>query len=412
MPLYSYKGFKSSSGAAVKGKIEAENIKFAKSKLKLSMNIIVSEIKEQDVKVSSSSGSIVDRILSYIKPKVTLNDIAIMTRQFATLQSAHVPIDDSLRALIQQVENESLSRVLSYVKDSVSEGKPLGESMSNHPKYFDRLYVNMVTAGEASGTLVLVLTRLADYLEYRAKIKSDVMGALAYPFIMILASFGIIAYLFVSVVPKLQKVFSSLKVDLPFFTQILIGVSNFLQNHLIAIFVVVGIMLFLFKKWRSTESGRVKFDRALLKIPIFGGIVMRVNISRFTKTLSTLLSSGVPIISALEITKNTIANSIIAKVVKDSIVSVQEGESLGLTIEKSGHFPPLVAHMIKTGEKTGEIEAMLEHVAKAYDVEVERKIAATISLIEPAMIILMGAIVVVVVVAMLVPMLGVMSQMR
>ena len=411
MPLYSYKGFKAATGSSIKGKIEAENIKIAKSKLKSSLSIIVSEIKEEKTKQNNSQ-SILQKIGRAIKPSVSQTEISIMTRQFATLQSAHVPIDESLRALIQQVENETLSSVLSAVKDGVSEGKSLGDSMSLHPNCFDKLYVNMVTAGEASGTLDLVLTRLADFLEYQAKVKGDIFAALAYPLIMILASFGIIAYLFVSVVPKLQKVFSSLKVKLPLFTELLIGFSNFVQNNLLIIFLVLAILGFLFQKWRTSQKGKVKFDRVLLKLPIFGGIVMRVNVSRFTKTLSTLLSSGVPILAALEITKNTIANSIIAKVVSDSIVSVQEGESLGLTIEKSGQFPPLVSHMIKTGEKTGEIETMLEHVSKAYDVEVERKIAATISLIEPAMIILMGIIVVIIVIAMLVPMLSVMSQMR
>lgn len=413
MPLYQYKGFHATTGAATKGKLEADNLKIAKQKLKQNMQVLVSEISQvSSPKTTQVSGGSSPLRFSVFQKTVSLNDLTIMTRQFATLQSAHVPIDDSLRALIQQVENETLSRVMSQVKDQVSEGKSLGESMSGHSHCFDRLYVNMVSAGEASGTLDLVLSRLADFLEYKAKVKSDLISALLYPLIMIGTSVLIIVYLFVSVVPKLQKVFASMKVDLPTFTQLLISISNTLQNHYLIIGLVTVLAILGLNRWLKTSRGRQTFDRLSLNAPIFGAIIMRVNVSRFTKTLSTLLSSGVPIIAALEITRNTITNTIIARVIDQAKQAVQEGESLGLTIEKSKEFPPLVFHMIKTGEKTGELEVMLEHVAKAYDAEVERKIASMLSLIEPAMIIVMGGVVVVVVVAMLVPMLGIMSQVR
>lgn len=415
MPLYSYKGFNAKSGSQVKGKIDAENIKIARQKLRQSMQIYPSEItvvSNDNPGKTTADSPLSARLKAALAPKVKLQDLAVMTRQFGTLQAAHVPIDESLKALVQQVENETLSRTIAQVRDGVSEGKSLGDSMGQHSHCFNRLYVNMVSAGEASGTLSLVLNRLADFLEYQAKVKGDIASALMYPAIMILASLGIIAYLFVSVVPKLQKVFVSLNVNLPFFTHLLIKLSEFIQNNVIGILIAVGAMSFLFNMWRASTKGRVVFDRFTLRIPIIGPILMRVNVSRFTKTLSTLLDSGVPIIAALEITSNTIPNSIIAGVVKDAKQSVQEGDSLGLTIERSGEFPPLVSHMVKTGEKTGELETMLSHVAKAYDVEVERKISGMISLIEPAMIIVMGAVVVVVVMAMLVPMLGVMSQMR
>ena len=412
MPLYQYKGFKAATGASVKGKLEADNVKIAKQKLKQNMQILVSEISQVSSKSSEGKSSGLSLNLSFLQRRVKLDDLSIMTRQFATLQAAHVPIDDSLRALIQQIENDVLSRVMAQVKDSVSEGKSLGDAMSSHAHCFDRLYVNMVSAGEASGTLALVLTRLADFLEYKSKVKSDLMSALLYPLIMILTSLLIIVYLFVSVVPKLQKVFASMKVDLPFFTELLISISDTLQNHYVVIIGGVLLSLFGISRWLKTQKGRTQFDRWSLKIPVFGPIIMRVNVSQFTKTLSTLLSSGVPIIAALEITRNTISNTIIANVIDKAKQAVQEGDSLGLTIEKSGEFPPLVFHMIKTGEKTGELETMLEHVAKAYDAEVERKIASMISLIEPAMIIIMGGVVVVVVVAMLVPMLGIMGQVR
>ncbi|MCY4443931.1 MAG: type II secretion system F family protein [Proteobacteria bacterium] len=415
MPLYSYKGFDATSGSSVKGKIEADNMKIARQKLKQgSSRILVSEITEEKARTYSlkDKSSPFTAFSALLAPKIKLNDLAIMTRQFATLQSAHVPIDESLRALVEQVENETLSKILAQVKDGLSEGKSLGDAMSKYPHCFNRLYVNMITAGESSGTLALVLERLADFLEYQSKIKSELISALMYPLIMILASLGIISYLFVSVVPKLQKVFSSLKVNLPTFTQMLIKTSEFLQNNLFGVFIGLAIIVIAFDRWRKSKKGRMLFDQFMLKVPLFGPIVVRVNVSRFTKTLSTLLNSGVPIVAALEITKNTIPNSIIAQVVNSAKTAVQEGQSLGATIEKSKKFPALVSHMIKTGEKTGELETMLSHVAKAYDVEVERKIAGMLTLIEPAMIILMGGVVVVVVIAMLVPMLGVMSQVR
>ncbi|MCY4381024.1 MAG: type II secretion system F family protein [Proteobacteria bacterium] len=414
MPLYEYKGYHALSGDSVKGKLEADNIKLAKQKLKQSMKILVAEISQVSSPDSQADGqsSPSSFVRQLLRRKIKLDDLSVMTRQLATLQSAHVPIDDSLTALVQQVENESLSHTIAQVKDGVFEGKALGEAMAPHGHCFDRMYVNMVSAGEASGTLPLVLSRLADFLEYKSKVKSDLISALLYPLIMISASLLIIVYLFVSVVPKLEKVFASMKVKLPFFTELLISISRVIQNHYILLIVTTVVLCFLLARWLKTPSGRTFFDRFSLRVPIFGPIIMRVNISRFTKTLSTLLSSGVPIVAALEITKNIVGNTIIVKVIEQAKQSVQEGESLGLTIEKSGEFPPLVCHMIKTGEKTGEMETMLEHVAKAYDVEVERKIASMVTLIEPAMIIVMGGVVVVVVVAMLVPMLSIMSQVR
>ncbi|MBP6218106.1 MAG: type II secretion system F family protein [Oligoflexales bacterium] len=407
MPIYLYKGYDTSSGAARKGKVEAESIKAARQKLKTKEKVIASELKEE---VSLAKGQ--TKGFNFFQPKVKLADMAVMTKQFATLQQASVPLDESLKALTEQVETPVLRNTLSALKDAVSEGKSLGDAMSAFPNTFNRLYVNMVKAGESSGSLGLVLQRLADFQEYQVAVQGQVFGALAYPIIMILASVGIIAYIFISVVPKLQRVFTSMKVTLPWYTKSLIDFSSLLQNRWYLFIAAAMAVYFIFRAWYNSESGRMIFDRYSLKVPIFGPIVLRLNVSKFTKTLSTLLSSGVPIITALEITKNIINNKPIADAIGQAKLSVQEGESLGVTIEKSKLFPPLVTHMIKTGEKTGELEQMLQHVAVAYDAEVERKIETMISLIEPLMIMVMGGIVVVVVVAMLVPMLSIMGQMR
>jgi general secretion pathway protein F len=298
------------------------------------------------------------------------------------------------------------------VRDSISEGKSLADSIAVYPDVFGRLYVNMVRAGESSGNLDLVLLRLADYIEYQVKVRGQITSAMAYPAVMMLASFGVIVFLFVKIVPQLQKLFESMKVTLPTITQIVIGLSDFLQSKWYFIGATAALGYFGFHYWYRTEKGRLKFDEKILKLPIVGPIILRMSVSGFTRTLSTLLSSGVPIISALEITKNTISNTIISGTIENAKTAVKEGESLGATIERSGIFPSLVSHMIRTGERTGELEQMLAHVSEAYEAEVERKISAMISTIEPVMIIVMGAIIVVVVVAMLLPMLSMMSQMR
>ncbi len=406
MPQYSYKGLDAATGAQKKGKVEAESVKAARQKLRQRDGIMVSEISEEAAAAQAKTKS------RFSGSRVSPQDVAIMTRQFATLQTASVPLDESLRALTQQVENQVLKNALGSVKDQISEGKSLAEAMSSFPGVFDRLYVNMVRAGESSGNMAQVLERLADFIEYQVKIRGQIVTAMTYPAVMILASSSIVVFLFVSVVPKLQKVFVSLKVQLPWYTELLIKISEFLQNYwwLVGAFGVFA--WFALKYWVSTDAGRRKFDEMALKLPVFGPIILRLNVSRFTRTLSTLLNSGVPIIQALEITRNVIPNSVLASVLDEAKVAVQEGKSLSSTIEKSGEFPPLVVHMIMTGEKTGQLEEMLGHVATAYDAEVERKVSAMISLIEPAMVILMSGGAGGILAALMIPMLSVMNRLR
>lgn len=406
MPVYRYKGYDAKSGAPRKGAIEAESQKAARAKLKARDKILVSEMTEEVA---------LDK-LKKNKPLfgsgVKTTDVAIMTRQFATLQAAHLPLDETLKALTNQVESEVLRNALSNVKDQISEGKSLFEALASFPSIFDRLYINMVKAGEASGTLGLVLTRVADFIEYQVKIRGQIMGALMYPAVMIGAMGVITAVMFVSVVPKMQVVFKSMKVVLPWYTKTLIGLSEFIQTRWYLIFASVALIVYLAKKWYATPEGRRKFDQKSLTFPVFGAIVMRVNVSRFTKTLSTLLSSGVPILGALEITKNIISNTLIAEALENARIAVQEGQSLGTSIEKSQLFPPLVTYMIMTGEKTGQLEEMLGHVAIAYDAEVERKVDSLIGLIEPTMVIFMTVGGAGILGALMVPMLSIMNQMR
>lgn len=403
MVLYNYKGYDALSGNSKKGTVDADTPRSARAKLRRD-KIIISKLEEASAPSKQKSALFARR--------VGLLDLAVMTRQFATLQNAQVPLDESLAALTSQVDNLELRNIMSGVRDDISEGKPLATALLAYPKVFNRLYVNMVEAGESSGKMGLVLERLADYLEYQVEIKGKIFSALSYPAIMIAASLAIIAYLFISVVPGLQKVFNSLKVTLPWYTEKLISFSEFLQAHWVMLIIATGVLIFLLRQWSKSTAGGRRVDLWALTLPILGSLIVRINVSKFTKTLSTLLNSGVPIIAALEITKNTIANSVIANTLDEAKTSVQEGDSLGNCIERSQHFPPLVTHMIRTGEKTGDLEGMLSHVAQAYDSEVERKIESLISLIEPLMIIVMACVASVVIIALLVPMLSVMSSVR
>ena len=411
MPIYSYKGYDIDSGSSRKGKVEAESERAARQKIKQKNRTIVAEIKEEVAIVSKEDGEGSPRF-SFLAVKVGLKDLSIMVRQFATLQQAHVPLDECLRALVSQVENPVLRNTLSAVKDKVSEGKSLADACAGFPGVFNRLYVNMVRAGESSGTLGAVLGRLAEFFEYQINIRGQIVSAMTYPIVMIVASSAVVAYLFVSVVPNLQKVFDNLKVTLPWYTQTLIEISEALQNYWYVIVFVFGTGYFIFKQWVANASGRYKFDKMLLGVPLFGSIILKVSVSRFTKTLSTLLSSGVDLIAALEITKNVVTNEVICEVLEKAKIEVQEGKSLAAVIAKSGRFPGLVTHMIATGEKTGQLEEMLAHVSEAYDAEVERKISSMVSLIEPLMMIVLFAIAGIVVGSMMLPMLSVMNQIR
>ena len=405
MPIYSYKGYDAVSGASLAGKIEADSERNARQKLKGRQKMIVASLKEEVASTSKSK-------VMLFQPSVNTQELSVRVRQFAVLQQAHVPLDESLKALVAQVENPVLRNTLAAVKDGVSEGLSLADASAKFPRVFNRLYVNMVRAGESSGNLGTVLERLAGFLEYQVKVGRQVVSAMTYPAIMICASSGLIVFLMVSVVPNLAKVFDNMKVPLPWYTQMLINISEFIQSY----WYVIGILLtgafIAFRMWINKPEGRRKLDQWLIKMPLFGGIVLRISVSRFTKTLSTLLSSGVPIIQALEITKNVVTNTVIADVIEQAKIEVQVGKSLAACIARGGIFPGLVTHMIATGEKTGQLEEMLVHVSNAYDAEVETKITTMISLIEPLMMIVMFSLALVVIGAMMMPMLSIMNQFR
>jgi general secretion pathway protein F len=398
MPVFEYKGL-DARGKAVAGILDAIDAKSLRAQLRKD-GVFLTEILEE-----SKAKSLAAREVKLGGGRVKGQDVAIMTRQLATLIGAGIPLVDSLTALVEQVEKEKLKKVLSQVRERVNEGSSLADALRDHPKIFEPLYVNMVRAGESSGTLDVVLARLADFSEGQVRLKSKVLGAMMYPIIMVGVGIVIVSILFVVVVPKITKIFDRLQAALPLPTQILIGMSNFVKDWwwLIGIVVIGGS--FLLVRYFRSEKGREKWDRFILRVPVFGPLVRMIALARFTKTLATLLSSGVPLLTALDIVKNVLNNKILEKVIEEARVSIQEGESIAAPLKRSKEFPPIVTHMIAIGEKSGELESMLQNIANAYDQQVETRINTMTSLLEPIMIVAMGGVVAFVVFSILLPIL-------
>jgi general secretion pathway protein F len=344
--------------------------------------------------------------------RVTTDDIAITTRQLATLLGAGVTLVEALTALVDQIEKERLKRVVSDVKQRVNEGSSLADALQQHQKIFGSLYVNMIRAGEHSGALDAVLLRLADFTESQSRLQQKVIGTLAYPAIMAVMGGGILTLLMAVVVPKVTKIFDTMKATLPWTTQLLIWSSNMLADWwfvLLPALVAAGVA---FVAWTRSEAGRPTWDRQVLKMPVFGSLVRMLAISRFARTLATLLKSGVPLLTAMDIVRNVVTNSVLAGVVENARDAVREGESFSAPLRRSGQFPPLVYHMVAIGEKSGQLEDMLVSVADSYEQQVNIRIAALTSLLEPVVTILMGSIIAFVAFSILMPILQINSSIR
>nr|BDT28059.1 type II secretion system inner membrane protein GspF [Bacteriovorax sp. HI3] len=395
MAIYNYKGI-DKSGSEVKGTVNVEGLSAAKTRIR-GMGIMLIEISEQTSGSVKKSGGI------NFGSAVSINDLALMTRQLATLLRAKIQVVEAFSALVDQTENPSLKITLSEIRQKVNEGSSLAKALSDYPKIFDNVYVNMVDAGEASGTLEVVLLKLADFTEGQVKLRNKVKGAMTYPMIMMGAGGAMIGIIFIFVIPKLTRIFVSMKKELPLQTKICIWISNFLMNYwwLVILGLVGGWMLF--KRYISTESGRSKYDALVLKLPVVGEIVTMVNVSRFCSTLATLLQSGVPILVSMKIVSNLISNVHMKKAIEDSRASVSEGASLTGPLVRSELFPPMVTHMIKLGEKSGELEPMLQIVSENYEDQVNSKLAGLTSILEPIMMVAMGLVVAFIIFSVVVP---------
>jgi len=397
MAIYSYKGM-DRSGKEIKNTINTESIAAAKAKIK-SMGIMLIDIKEQKAQGTSGGNNFFKMGAS-----VGVDDLAMMTRQLATLIKAKIQIVEALAALVDQVENVTLRLVLADLRQKVNEGASLAKALADHPKVFNTVYINMVEAGEASGTLEIVLLRLADFSEAQVKLRNKIKGAMTYPVIMGIFGFGMMNVIFIFVIPKMAKIFTSSKRELPLITKICIWISEFLQNYWWLLIASIIGGLFLFSKYIATPRGQAQWHGLQLRLPILGMLVKMINVSRFCSTLATLLNSGVPILTALTIVKNLIPNVHMKDAVEKARISVSEGATLTAPLVQSGHFPPLVTHMIRLGEKSGELEPMLKIISENYEDQVESKIGGLTSILEPIMMIGLGAAVGFIVFAVVIPM--------
>lgn len=376
-------------GKDVEGVRDADNAKMVRGQLRKE-GILATSIEEES---QARTRKARDIDFARFFQRVSVEDIGLLTRQLATLLRSGVPLVEAVSALIDQMENPALRNALSQTRNKVNEGISLAEALKAHPKIFSSLYVNMVAAGEASGTLDVVLERLADHLDASAQLKSKVTSALFYPAFMAVISLGVITLMMVVVVPKVTAIFDDFQQTLPWYTQLLIFLSEAMTSYWWLLAAMAGLAVYLFRRWFASEEGRKTFDTRILTLPVIGKMMTMIAVARFARTLSTLLASGVSLLTAMDITKNVLGNVELMRVVEDARNSIREGESISAPLKRSGKFPPIVTHMIAIGERSGELEQMLEHVAIAYDNQVSSRLTAITSLLEPLMIVVMGAVI-------------------
>jgi type IV pilus assembly protein PilC len=345
-----------------------------------------------------------------VKPKTLM----IFTRQLATLIDAGLPLLRGLNVLAKQERDSVLKSTINKLADSVQEGSTFSEGLAQHPRLFNDLYVNMVKAGELGGVLELVLTRLAEFQEKAQKVKNKVVAAMVYPIIVLFLAVAIMTFLLIFIVPKFETIFHDMLGDkpLPTITLFVIGVSDFMQRQWALLLGAIIVTIAGYKFAARTRAGRAMLDRIKLRAPLFGDLIRKTSISRFSRTLGTLVTSGVPILQALDITRETAGNTVIARAIAQVHDSVKEGESMTQPLEASGAFPPMVISMIDVGEETGQLPEMLLKIAEVYDDEVDNSVAGLTSLLEPIMIVLLALIVGTIVIALFMPLISIISGLQ
>jgi general secretion pathway protein F len=395
-PIFDYKAY-SAEGKTTKGVIEADSQKTARQKLK-KQGLMVSDMKEKSATKPNTSNQV-----PFFGGRVSGREIAMMIRQLASLVKSNIPLVEALSAMVDQADNERLKVVLAQVRQDVNEGISLAKATAKHPKVFDTISANMIEAGESSGTLGLVLLRLADLKEAQMRLRSKIVGASTYPLLMMAVSVILMLGIFTFVIPKIAQIFESMNKPLPALTKFLIVVSDILVTwwFLFGGAFVAGIAIF--RSYISSPKGRPKWDAYKLRAPVVGPLVRMIAITRFTKTMATLLGSGVPILTAMNIAKNLVDNIPIANAISSARENITEGQSIADPLRRSGEFPPMMIHMISIGEKTGELPEMLNNVASTYEEQVNTQIEAMTSLLEPMMIIGMGVAIGFIVISIFMP---------
>ncbi|MBX7246574.1 MAG: type II secretion system F family protein [Candidatus Sumerlaeaceae bacterium] len=400
MPEFTYEAL-DKGGKQVKGIIEASSEEVIIEKLRnmgyYPLNVIMNKKKAAQVDILALPG------LRVIFHRIKSKHIMTFTRQLATLIDAGLPIIRSLAILTEQVESTVFKDKIKAIGKDIESGSSLSDAMAKHPKVFDNLYVNMVRAGEIGGVLEAVLNKIAEFLEKRQAIIGKVKSALMYPLIVMILAGAIVAFILIVIIPKFKEIYEQLGAELPALTQFLVDASWVLahRSHWV-ILAMIGIY-WTIKKINETKEGKMFFDTYKLKLPVFGQLFRKISIVRFAGTLSTLITSGVPILQAIDIVRETSGNEVITRAMDQVYASVKEGETIHEPLSRCKVFPPLVVHMVAVGEETGAIDQMLTKVAEAYEREVDDTVNALTSIIEPVLIVFLGAIVGVIVVALYLP---------
>jgi type IV pilus assembly protein PilC len=397
MPEFEYRG-KTMAGAQVNGVLKAGSKQDLERILRRN-RIIVTNIRKKPAELSFKLGSGVKR-----------QDISRFTRQFATMIGSGLPMIQCLEILAAQVESAELRKVIIKIKDSVQSGSTLADALAKHPKIFDQLYTNMVEAGEMGGALDVILIRLANYREKADVLIRKVKGAMMYPAVIVFVATAVTVAMLTFIVPVFAKMFASLGSELPAPTRIVLGISNGLKSNFIYIIVSIIGLAVGYRFYSHTPAGRLNVDRFLLAAPVIGTLARKSAISRFTRTLGTLLSSGVSILEALEITAKTAGNRVVHDAIRRAVVSIAEGDTITGPLKETGVFPPMVTQMIAVGEKTGGLDEMLNKIADFYDEEVDAAVAGLTSVIEPIIIVFMGIVIGGILIAMYLPMFDIINK--
>jgi type IV pilus assembly protein PilC len=395
MPKFSWEG-KNRTGQVQKGEMEAPNEAAVNAQLRR-MGIMPSKVKAR------GKGFDMNLTIPGFEPKVTSKDLVVFTRQFATMIDAGLPLVQCLDILGRQQDNKTFKKILVSVKESVESGSTFADALKKHPKAFDDLYVNLVAAGEVGGILDTILNRLAAYIEKALKLKKQVKNAMTYPTTIIGIAVVVIAVILVFVIPAFEKMFADFGGSLPLPTQIVINISNFIQKYILVIIGGIVATVWGIKRIYRTEKGRAIMDKYALKAPVFGILIRKVAVAKFTRTLGTMISSGVPILDGLDIVAKTAGNKTVEKAIYRVRQSISEGKTIAEPLEQSGVFPPMVCQMIAVGEQSGAIDTMLNKIADFYDDEVDDAVGNLTAMMEPLLMLFLWTTVGGLVIAMYLP---------
>jgi general secretion pathway protein F len=401
MPVFEYQAIAKSTGKAIKGMIDAESPVAARRKLR-DQALLPTEIRETFAKQRGGQ----TQPTGFVLGRVSVRDLSMMTRQMAVLLQAGMPLVQSLSALLDQTSNTRLRKTIFDVRDRVQSGATLADSLEAHGRVFSPLYVNMVRAGEAGGALEQILFRLADIQDHQAKMNAKIMSTMAYPAFMALFAVGVISFLMVVIVPRIQEIFTSQERALPRITEIMIGTSNFMRDYWLVLLGVLALVVMIWRIWIAREEGRLRWDRFLLNMPLFGQLRLKLVCARMSRTLGTMLQSGLTMMRALDVVTSVIQNKYVEKAMNDIKAGVRRGRDLAVPLKETGIFPPMLIHMVELGERSGELESMLIKVADTYDDDVRMTVDTLVGLLEPVIIVIMGIFVGFLVLAVLLPILN------